>query len=77
VQANRQLPQLVRAARTAGRFAGRLHGGQKQGYEHANDGNHDEQFNECKTDARAMRMKSLRPNRHWPLLCVSDSQKDL
>jgi hypothetical protein len=33
----------------AGRLARHLHGWQQQGYKHSNDGDHNEQFDKCKT----------------------------
>jgi hypothetical protein len=43
------LLQVVGALGAAGRFAGRLHGGQKQRHEDADDGDHDQQFDQRKS----------------------------
>ena len=50
---NRQpdLLEVVIALRAAGRLAGRLHRGQEQGHEHANNGDHHEQFHQRKRRA--------------------------
>ena len=53
VRSQRDLFDLVRALGAAGRFAGRLDGGQQEGDEHADDGDDDEQFHECETVSRA------------------------
>ncbi len=44
-----QLLHLVDAFRPAGGFASGLDGGEEQGDEHANDGDHDQQFDERET----------------------------
>src|SRR5690606_32038350 len=41
-----QLPQVVRAASSTGSFARRLHGGQEQIDEEADDPNHDEELDD-------------------------------
>ncbi len=45
------LLQVVEARRAAGRLAGLLHGGQKQGNQNADDGNYHQQLDEGETFA--------------------------
>ena len=40
---------MIRALRSPSRFARGLDGRQQEGYQNANNGNHDEQFNERET----------------------------
>src|SRR5262249_3676054 len=47
------LLEIVLAGHPPGRLTGHLHGWQKQGYEHADDCNHHQQFDQSKTDTRA------------------------
>jgi hypothetical protein len=45
------LLDLIHALRTAARLTRSLHCGQKQGNQNANDGDHHQQFNECKASS--------------------------
>jgi hypothetical protein len=49
VPGQRDLLHLVGAARSPGRFAGRLHSGQQECHENANDGDYHQQLNERET----------------------------
>ena len=51
VQREPHLPQIVRALRPAGRLAGGLNRRQQQRHQHADNRDHDEQFDERKAVA--------------------------
>jgi hypothetical protein len=44
------LPQVIAALRKAGSLARRLHGGNEQRYQHANDGNDDKELHQCERE---------------------------
>jgi hypothetical protein len=48
VDCNNQLSEIAAALRAAGRFAALHYRGEEEGHEHANHGNDDEEFDECK-----------------------------
>src|SRR5690606_12013262 len=52
VSRERHLAQVVRALRAAGRFARRLHRGEKQRDQYANDGDYYQQFHKRETAAK-------------------------
>jgi hypothetical protein len=50
VQRQSQLLNLILALRAPGRLAGRLHGGQQQRHEHADNGDDDQELNQREPD---------------------------
>ena len=51
---------MVEALCAAGRFAGGLHRGQKQGDQHANNGDHDEKFDQGEAGTGGSGNRSIR-----------------
>jgi hypothetical protein len=49
VHGQAKLLEIVAAAHPPSRFAGRLHGGQQQPHQHADDGDHDKKFHQGET----------------------------
>ncbi len=56
VRGQAELLDVVDALRASCRFAGRLHGGQQQGDQHANDRNHDQKFDQRETTPTLRRL---------------------
>jgi hypothetical protein len=60
MKGNAELLEIIAALGSPGRFPRRLHRGQQQRHEDADDGNYDQQFDKCKSTALKAQIHDIR-----------------